>query len=135
MKITADTNVLVRVIVRDDIEQAEAALDLLEAADTVFLPLPALCEFVWVLGGAFGLPRERIAASIRGMISRATVIVDRVAVEAGLRVLDAGGDFADGTIAAAGASMGADTFVSFDRKAIALVSETGIPARHPSELT
>ena len=135
MKITADTNVLVRVIVRDDIEQAEAALDLLEAADTVFLPLPALCEFVWVLGGAFGLPRERIAASIRGMISRATVIVDRVAVEAGLRVLDAGGDFADGVIAAAGAGMGADTFVSFDRKAIARVIEIGIPARHPSELT
>ena len=54
-------------------------------------------------------------------------------MEAGLRVLDAGGDFADGVIAAAGAGMGAETFVSFDCRAVARVKEIGIPAKHPGE--
>jgi predicted nucleic-acid-binding protein len=36
--------------------------------------------------------------------------------------LDAGGDFADGIIAYAGRWLGAETFVSFDRKAVRLLA-------------
>jgi predicted nucleic-acid-binding protein len=133
MKVTADTNVLVRIIIRDDVSQAETALNLLESADAVFLPLPCLCEFVWVLDSAYGLPREMIARSIRGVVDRANVSVDSVAVTVGLRVLEGGGDFADGVIAAAGASMGGETFVSFDRKAVARLDEIGMSAKHPNE--
>lgn len=46
------------------------------------------------------------------------VVMNRPAVEAGLALLEAGGDFADGAIAYEGSWLGADTFVSFDRKAV-----------------
>ena len=49
MKITADTNVLVRALVQDDPGQARAASALLEQAELVAVPLPVLCELVWVL--------------------------------------------------------------------------------------
>ena len=49
MKITADTNVLVRALVQDDPEQAKSASALLEQAELVAIPLPVLCELVWVL--------------------------------------------------------------------------------------
>jgi len=46
-------------------------------------------------------------------------------VEAGLAVLDDGGDFADGVIAFEGASLGADTFASFDKDAVKRVKKQG----------
>ncbi len=57
------------------------------------------------------------------------VAVNRPAVEAGLAVLDEGGDFADGVIAYEGAWLGASTFVSFDRKAVSLIQAKGASAR------
>ena len=128
MKITADTNILVRVIVRDDDRQARTALQTLEKADAVYLPLPCLCEFVWVLERTYRLPKEQIAASLRQITHRANVQIDTQAVGAGLRLLDAGGDFADGAIASAGAQVGADSFVSFDRKAVGRLNAIGIAA-------
>ena len=49
-------------------------------------------------------------------------------MDAGLSVLEAGGDFADGVIAFDGRWFGAETFVSFDRKAVNLLSASGISA-------
>ncbi|SMH39849.1 type II toxin-antitoxin system VapC family toxin [Mesorhizobium australicum] len=128
MRITADTNILVRVIVLDDLAQARTALDILTRAETVFLPLPCLCEFAWVLERTYGLSRQDIAASLRQIIQRGNVETDAQAVDAGLRVLDGGGDFADGVIASVGAQSGADKFVSFDRKAVARVKAIGMSA-------
>ena len=42
-----------------------------------------------------------------------------------LAVLRAGGDFADGAIAWEGRWLGGETFVSFDRKAVARMKELG----------
>lgn len=130
MKITADTNILVRVIVRDDVSEASTALRILENADAVVLPLPCLCEFAWVLERTYGLSRTLVAASLRGIIQRGNVQTDTEAVGTGLRVLDAGGDFGDGVIAATGAAMGGEMFVSFDRKAVSSLGAIGVPARH-----
>ena len=44
MKITADTNMLVRAIVEDDPAQARAAQNELEKAELVAITIPALCE-------------------------------------------------------------------------------------------
>jgi predicted nucleic acid-binding protein len=49
MKITADTNVLVRAAVQDDAHQARKATNILQQAELVAVPVPVLCEFVWVL--------------------------------------------------------------------------------------
>lgn len=133
MKVIADTNLLVRVIVRDDDAQAQTALRILENATLVVISLPCFCEFVWVLGSVYRLPRSQIGFSVRMIMERANVLTDTTAVTVGLRMLDSGGDFADGVIAAAGAAMGGETFVSFDRKAIAQLGSIGLPARHAGE--
>ena len=57
------------------------------------------------------------------------VEMNRPAVEAGLKVLDAGGDFADGAIAFEGEWLVAEEFVSFDSKAVAVVQSQGGRAR------
>lgn len=125
MRVTADTNVLLRAYVADDEAQAAIAVDLLAKADIVAVSLQALCEFAWVLARQYQTERENIAAAIRALLNTANVVINRPAVEAGLSVLDAGGDFADGVIAFDGGWLGGETFVSFDRKAVKLLSAQG----------
>jgi predicted nucleic-acid-binding protein len=128
MKITADTNVLVRALTEDHAEQSKAAQSALREADIVALTIPTLCELVWVLQGYKIRPND-IAETIRGLLNSATIVVNRPTVEAGLAMLDAGGDFADGVIAHEGNWLGADTFVSFDKKAVRLMKAQGRSAR------
>jgi len=95
----------------------------------VAVSLQALCEFVRVLAQRYQIAREDIAIAIRALLATANVVVNRPAVEAGLAVLEAGGDFADGVIAFDGAWLGGETFVSFDRKAVHLLSAQGHSAQ------
>jgi predicted nucleic-acid-binding protein len=129
MKITADTNVLVRAVTEDQEQQSRAAQTALKKAELVAMPMPALCELVWVLSQGYKIPPAGIAGAIRRLINGANVAVNRPAAEAGLAVLDAGGDFADGVIAYEGSWLGADTFVSFDKKAVKLVEAQGRSAK------
>jgi predicted nucleic-acid-binding protein len=46
-------------------------------------------------------------------------------MQPGLSMLNTGGDFADGVIAFSGSMMGAEHFVSFDHKAVRLLSTAG----------
>ncbi|MGO3123578.1 MAG: hypothetical protein ACTIKR_06105 [Advenella sp.] len=55
--------------------------------------------------------------------------MNRPAVEAGLLMLEAGGDFADGVIAYEGNWLGGETFVSFDKLAVKLLMEQGEAAQ------
>ena len=125
MRITADTNILVRIAVVDDPDQAREALDLVRDAEVVALTLPALCEFVWVVRRGYRRSARDIAEAIRQLAASATVRVDRPAVEAGLAMLEAGGDFADGVIAFEGRRLGGEVFASFDRKAVELIVAQG----------
>ena len=125
MKITADTNVLVRAIVADDEMQSQMAIAALESADLVAISMQALCEFAWVLARHYEVPRGDIAAAIRRLVETRNVVVNRPAVAAGLSVFEAGGDFADGVIAYDGEWMGGETFVSFDKKAVSLIANQG----------
>ena len=132
MKITADTNLLVRAITRDNARESRAAEAELANAEVVALALPALCELVWVLSRGYQATSDEIAEAMRRLMNGANVVVNRPAVEAGLAILDGGGDFADGAIAYEGSWLGADTFVSFDKKAVKLMTSQGGSARLPS---
>ena len=61
--------------------------------------------------------------------SAPNVAMDGPAVAAGLAMLKAGGDFADGAIAYEGAWLGGETFVSFDKKAVTAIAKQGQKAR------
>lgn len=129
MKITVDTNVLVRAVVRDDKAQAEAAARVLRSANLVAVTISSLCEFVWVLRRRYELSTAEVAAAIRALTAADNVETDRPAVAVGLTMLDAGGDFADGAIAYEGRWLGAETFVSFDKKAVEMLTGLGESAR------
>ena len=129
MKVTADTNVLIRTIVDDDEAQTTRAVELLETADMVAVSLQTMCELVWVLRSRYEAERADIATALRTLLNTSNVVVNRPAAEAGLAVLDAGGDFADGVIAYDGTWLGAETFVSFDKKAVSLLTKQGQTAR------
>jgi predicted nucleic-acid-binding protein len=129
MKITADTNVLVRALTGDDERQSKAAQAELAKADAVALTLPALCELVWVLSQGYKIPQPKIVEVVRDLVNSGNVVVNRPAVDAGLAMPDAGGDFADGVIAYEGNWLGADVFVSFDKKAVKLMAAQGEAAR------
>ena len=134
MRITADTNILVRTIVEDDAEQAETARRLLAAASLIVVPVPVLCELVWVLRSGYRLPSSEIARAIQTLADVDTVQLDRSAVDAGLASLAAGGDFADGAIADLGRRSGGDRFVSFERRAIGVLDRLGLPAATPETI-
>ena len=129
MNITADTNILIRAVVRDDVKQAAAAAKLLKEAEIIAVPLPCLCEFVWVLQRVYDLGRRDIYAALQALLNAGNVVVNRPAADAGLAMLDAGGDFADGVIAFEGRWLGGEIFVSFDKKAVALLEKQGQAAR------
>jgi predicted nucleic-acid-binding protein len=125
VKITADTNVLVRAITGDHVRQSKIAKAVLADADSVAVTLPALCELVWVLSRAYKLPSADVAEAIRRLVNAGNVTVDRPAVDAGLAFLDAGADFADGAIAHEGRWLGGETFASFDKAATNLLEAQG----------
>lgn len=129
MKVTVDTNVLVRAVVRDDPAQAQRAAKVLLDAKLIAVALPCLCEFVWVLRKVYAFQAADAALAIRALLATANVEMNRPAVEAGLAVLEAGGDFADGVIAYEGNWLGGETFVSFDKKAVALLAAQGQSVR------
>jgi predicted nucleic-acid-binding protein len=82
-----------------------------------------------VLRRVYGFQATDAAAAIRALIAAANVETNRPAVEAGLAVLEAGGDFADGVIDYEGHWLGGETFVSFDKKAVALLAAQGQTVR------
>ena len=129
MKIAVDTNVLVRAAVRDDPEQTVAATRAMGQAEILAIAVPALCEFAWVLRSVYGFRAAEIGLAMRRLLAAENVETNRAMVEAGLAMLDAGGDFADGAIAYEGRWLGAETFVSFDRKAVDMLKEQGEQAR------
>ena len=98
-------------------------------ASAVSISLQSMCELAWVLERRYETSRADIAAAIRQLLETRGVIANRPAAMAGLAILEAGGDFADGIIAYDGQWMGAETFVSFDRKAVRLLEAAGTPAR------
>jgi predicted nucleic-acid-binding protein len=129
MKITPDANILIRAVVRDDVKQAKAATKLLKEAELIAVSLPCLCEFVWVLRRVYNFGLEDISAALDALLDASNVAVNRPAVDAGLAILNAGGDFADGLIAYEGNWLGAETFVSFDKRAVSLMTRQGQQAK------
>lgn len=125
MKITPDTNVLVRAITGDDVRQSRIAQDALGRAEVIALALPALCELVWVLSQGYGVVAHEIAAVLDRLVNSDNVVANRAAVQAGLQMLRDGGDFADGVIAHEGNWLSGEVFVSFDRHAAKLLAAKG----------
>jgi predicted nucleic-acid-binding protein len=117
-----DTNVLVRLLVDDEPDQAAVAQQVM-AAEPVFVPKTVVLELEWVLRSVYRLSRASIAAGIEGLLATAAIEVeDAVAVSRAVVWFREGLDFADALHLASSSHVGA--FVTFDaalrRRAAAL---------------
>lgn len=68
-----DTNILVRLLVKDDQRQGEAATAYIRNAvaeeDTCFINLIVLCELIWVLESAYGYGKSDISNALDKMLA------------------------------------------------------------------
>lgn len=134
MNLTADTNILVRLLVEDDPQQAAQARKALSRATELVVPLAVLCELCWVLRAGYGRSKAEIAAAIDALLATESLVTDMAAAEVGLALLRGGGDFADGIIAHRGVALGASALLTFDREAVAGLHAIGYATMHPEDL-
>jgi predicted nucleic-acid-binding protein len=127
--IIADTNLLLRAVLMDDLPQSIMARNFLSSVDSIAIPLLAFCELVWVLQRRHKADLSQVISALQSLIGDDRVSCDRDAVQAGLTFLKAGGDFADGVIDHEGRRLGGQTFVTFDRKAAGLIRRLGRESR------
>jgi predicted nucleic-acid-binding protein len=123
--ISIDTNVVVRFLVGDDVDQFRRA-DRVIRDNEAFVPLTVLLESEWVLRETFEIPRLAVVRALRDFANLPYVVLEDA--PRALRALDwaaAGMDFADALHLAGSAQNG--PFVSFDRKLAKAARRLGAP--------
>jgi predicted nucleic-acid-binding protein len=125
-----DTNVLARFLIGDDQAQEKKAQDIFAGAKKIIIPTVVFCELFWVMSTVYKQPGDVISNAIRGVLNIDNVEAKTDEIEAGLKMADDGGDFADGVIAYVGGVMAGEpsTFVSFDKKAVKKLTANGLSA-------
>ena len=116
-----DTNVLVRLLTRDDEAQAEKARTLLEQhADqdgALFVSDVVLAELVWTLDRAYGLEKDEIAGAVKALADNATLGFESREVLRQAQALFSASKagFADCLIVAKAKAAGCDSLATFDK--------------------
>ncbi len=117
-----DTNVLLRIVLFDDSEQAGLVSRLLRRQQRRRQPLLvtglALCEFVWVLRGRYGYDRAQQLQALRLIVDADQVTLDQpILIQRALERFEAGpADFADYLIGEISLAADCDDVVTFDRR-------------------
>lgn len=121
-----DTNVLLRLLVRDHEEQVRIAERFISTRfskeEPGFVSRVVIAEVAWVLKDVFGYERAQIAAAVRG-VSNVTELQLESADEINAAIADyeqSSAGFADCLLARTNLSAGCDYTVTFDRKAAKL---------------
>lgn len=127
MTIAIDTNVLVRLLVRDDETQYAAAQRLVDQAaaaeEPVLIMLGTLLETEWVLRSRYKLDKPTIAVAFTALLESADVEFEHPpTVEEALYVWaqHPEADFADCLLTARAAHLGRSRFLTFDAGAARL---------------
>jgi len=130
MILVLDTNVLARFLIGDDQAQEEKAQAIFAKAKKIIIPTIVFCELYWVMSAVYKQPGNVIASAMRGVLNIGNVEAKTDEIEAGLKMIDDGGDFADGVIAYTGGVMAGEpsSFVSFDKQAVRKLSSNGLTA-------
>ena len=121
-----DTNVLVRLVVSDDVEQTRRARRLVEQVlhrdELVLVSLLVLLESEWVLRSRYGFNRARLLEIFRALLeARELSFEDEPALEEALfRWKDSACEFSDCLITAHNRQIGCRATATFDGKAARL---------------
>lgn len=125
--IAIDTNVLVRLLVKDDDAQSRKVVALIRkldrAAETAYVSDVVLCELVWVLQSCYDFDRRQIAGALKRLIHARQLSFDSTdRLSRALAAFEDGrGDLADYVIREHAKAVECDTVVTFDK---ALLRET-----------
>ena len=113
-----DTNILIRYLTQDDIKQGEAAKELIENGEPVFLTHIVFIESVWVLSASYGLDKQTIAKTLHELTNSGFFILEKSQiVNKTLQDYQNGFDFADMLIGYCSENKGCNTTYTFDKKA------------------
>lgn len=130
-----DTNVLLRLLVRDDDHQVRVAEQFITSRCSAESPghvsTIVVAEMAWALKEIYGYDRPQIAAAIRGLMKISSLDVE-LAEDVGDAVSDfekSVAGFTDCLLARANAAAGCDYTITFDRKAARLAGFKLLPAR------
>jgi predicted nucleic-acid-binding protein len=94
--IALDTNILIRILTRDDADQSRRAATFVRRQDRVFILKTVLLETEWVLRSSYGFERDAIAVGLRSLMNTSNFqIEDENSVLKALSCFEAGMDFAD----------------------------------------
>ena len=120
-----DTNVLVRYLVRDDEQQADAARALLESLTIEqpgFVCREVVIELVWVLERAYQCSREQIATILEQLATTESLLVEagNDVIRSASRFRAGSAGFSDLMILSAAERAQAHCLYTFDRKAARL---------------
>jgi predicted nucleic-acid-binding protein len=122
--IAIDTNILVRYITQDDLQQAEAAENLLaiynNKPQSIFINNIVLCEFIWVLEKGYKYTQQQISSTIRIILSTEEFVFEYHNV-LWLALEDyelKNTDFSDSLISKLNYNLGYKQTFSFDKSAI-----------------
>ena len=123
-----DTNVLVRLLVRDDEEQHVRTVSLMrrgpDEGERFFVGDVVLAEVVWVLQGRYRLARVEVAGALRALLEAEHLVFESTdRCLRALRRYEAGrGGFADYLITERASDAGCSNLATFDQ---AILSEAG----------
>lgn len=117
-----DTNVLIRMIARDDpkqLRQAVAVMQTLTPKQPGWVGISCLLEVVWVLTSRLRVSRDGIANVLDDLLSIDSIVVEQSEVVAGALTQFRRGkaEFADCLIAASAHAAGCKRIVTFDEMA------------------
>ncbi len=119
--IGVDTNLLIRILVEDDVEQLKRARALMDGAaersETAFIGDIVLAELEWVLEDAYQVPRGRILQALQAVVGSKRFGFDdrRLVVEALELYQNGKAELSDYLIGLSGSQHGASTTYTFDR--------------------
>jgi predicted nucleic-acid-binding protein len=121
-----DTNVLLRMLVRDHDDQARAAERFISThcsrENPGFVSCIVIAEIAWALKRMYGYDRSEIVAALRALLNVTELEIES-ADEVHLAVTDfekSGGGFVDCLLARTNAAVGCEHTITFDRKAAKL---------------
>lgn len=127
-----DTNILLRLLVRDDLSQYEAAVgyvrDAIGRGEKLFINRIVLAEFVWGLARTYRRTREEISTAIEHILLTAEFDVEgsTIAWAALHEYRQSSVDFTDCLIGAVNREGGCSVTATFDRQAARLETFQGL---------
>ena len=119
--VALDTNVIVRYLVRDNLEQAETARGLVEGLTSEnpgFICRESMVEIAWVLKRVYRFSRAQISETLVELTASESIVVERSeeVAAAAYRYGEGGAEFADLMILSAAVRAGTGPLYTFDRK-------------------